>query len=519
MKLAPVIDLLTEGRERADASGVAIRAAMDPTDAGNARRLAAVAGDDLRAVTGTGWVAWDGTRWAPDDVEATTAMRWALKTVASIRDEDTALRAAGADDAALRARYRHHLNSQNRPRLDAMLHLARVAMQVHPDDLDANPDLLNTPAGTVHLPTGEIHPPCREDFITRSTNVAPRPGDTPVWDAFLRKVLPDPDLRAYVQREAGYCLTGHTHEQTFHVLHGAGANGKSVFERTLKHVCGEYATSAAAETFMVSRRGGGDTRSDLVRLRGARLVSFSETSDGLRFDDRLIKEVTGGEAITARALYAAEVTFTPRFKLHASCNGLPRFDGADFAMRRRLRVVPFGVQIPESEQDPQLAARLAAEAPGILAWAIEGAARWYTDGLGTCAAVEEASAASADDMDPIGLFLADRCHRSPNAFTPSASIATAYSEWADANRQPDLGAKKIGDGLARHGLVGVRSGGQRGWKGLELRREDTSVTDRDGSSRHFPRRKDSGTSGTTRHDLSHGPQNALTADVLNGEAA
>lgn len=324
----------------------------------------------------------------------------------------------------------------------------------------------------------------------------------PTWTAFLAQILPGPELRAYFQRLVGYVLTGHTREQIFAVLLGSGANGKSVAMRTLSRVFGDYATAAAAETFMTSRRGGGDTRSDLVRLRGARLVSTSETSDGLRFDDRLIKEVTGGEAITARALYSAEVTFTPAFSLVVSCNALPRFDGADYAMRRRLRVVPFSVQIPAHEQDPALASRLAREAEGILAWAIAGAQAWYAHGLGTCAAVESASDLSADDMDPVGAFLEERCERLPNAWTSSAEIATAYGEWAHANRQPELGAKKLGDALSRHALVSAKSGGRRGWKGLEIASADRPRTGQDGSSRKSPMRNDSESPGTIRPDPS-----------------
>lgn len=478
-------------------------AKLDPTDAGNAQRLAALAVDELRAVTGAGWIVWDGHRWAPDDSEDTAATRCALRAARAISDECDVLRAEGADDNAVRARYGHFLRSQSRPRLEAMLKLARVELQAHPEDLDADPDVLNTPTGVVELHSGDVRPHDRRDLITRTTRVIYDPdAAAPAWDAFLEEVLPDEELRAFMRRAAGYLLTGRTDEQVFFVLNGSGANGKSVLVRTLHRVLGDYATSAAAETFMVSRRGGGDTRSDLVRLRGARLVSTSETSDGLRFDDRLVKEVTGGESITARALYSPEVTFTPRFKLLVSCNALPRFDGADYAMRRRLRVVPFSVQIPAERQDPALAAKLAAEAPGILAWAAQGAREWYEQGLGTCGAVEAASALSAADMDPVGMFLDERCSIEPAAFTTSSAIATAYSEWAAANKQPDLGAKKLGDSLGRHGLTNGKRSGKRGWNGVRIAAEEQSWTDVDGSSRHFPAGTNYESSGTIRPDPS-----------------
>lgn len=474
-------------------------AALDPTDAGNARRLAARSQHHLRAVTGLGWVLWDGTRWHPDDVESSAAMRWAVKSADAIKDECDVLRAQGADDKTVTARFAHHLKSQGAPRLEAALKLARLGNAIAPDDLDANPDVLNTPTGTVELRTGKLRAHTREDLISRSTNVPYQPGaNASAWTAFLQQVLPDPELRAYVQRAAGYILTGHTSEQVFLVLLGSGANGKSVFVRTLSRVLGEYATAAAAETFMLSRRGGGDTRSDLVRLRGHRLVTTSETSDGLQFDERLLKEVTGGEQITARALYAPEVTFTPRLTLVVSCNGLPRFDGADYAMRRRLRVIPFSVQIPDEYQDPRLADKLGREAPSILAWAIEGARAWYRDGLGTCDAVQAASADSADEQDPIGQFLEEACTRDPLATTTSADMAKAYGNWADQNRGPNLGARTLGAGLRRHGIEQYRTKNTRGWKGIST----TPVTRGDASSRDFPTDTEPGTSGTTRHHVS-----------------
>lgn len=482
---------------------------LAPTDLGNAHRLVRRARGELLAVASGGWLVWDGTRWAPDDPQATVAIKAAMHTAEEIQAEVGALRAGGAADKELSQRFQFHLRSQGQPRLRAMLDLARALLPVRAADLDRDRDRLTTPVGTVDLRTGKLRAHDRADLITKTTRTEYDPeAQAPAWDAFLAQVMPDPALRRWIQRLAGYLLTGHTGEQELYALLGTGANGKSVFVSTIARAAGDYALNSSIETFMASpHRGGGDARPDLVRLRGARLVTASESAAGMQFNERLVKEITGGEPITARAMYRAEETFTPQFKLLVSCNALPRFDGSDYALRRRLRVVPFDVTIAEADRDPHLTRRLERESAGILAWMVRGAVAWYADGLGECAAVASASERSARDMDPVGRFLEDRCALVGEAFSTSAQIAAAYTAWARENREPEFSAKRIADTLHRHGLRDGRKkvAGRltRGWNGvLLITNPDAPVTRGDTSSRTSSRENDLKSPGTTCHHVS-----------------
>ena len=493
-------------------------AAQEATDAGNAQRFAIRSAGRLLAVVGDSWAAWDGTRFARDDAEATRATRHALQTAEAIKHECDVLRSGGSDDDAVKARFSHFLRSQARQRIEAMMKLARVELATDPERLDTDPDLLNTPSGTVHLPTGELRPHDPADLLTRRTVAAYEPeARAPTWERHLERTMPDPDLRAYFKRWVGYASTGHTTEQKFAIALGPGGTGKSTTARAISETLGDYACTAAAETFMQSRRGGGETRSDLVRLRGARWVTMSEATDGLRFDERLIKEVTGGERITARALYSAEVSYTPTLKLFISCNAVPNFDGADSAMRRRLRVIPFEVQIPDDDQDGKLAAKLAQEAPGILAWIIEGAREWYAHGLGNCAAVEAASAASSQAADPVGQFIEDECVRDPSAFIPAADLAEAFGRWAERHRQPELGATRLGNALSKHGIGASREyvNGKRVRvrTGVRFTSQGANGTTRDGFSRESYTGSNLESPGKTCPVPSQALEQAVSADA------
>ena len=518
------IGLLPEERDAgtpqpSSLGGVTRRCAeQEPTDAGNAQRLAIRAENRVLAVVGAGWAIWDGTRYAADDAESTRATKLALSVTDEIKSECDVLRSDGASDDAVKARFSHCLRSQQRPRIEALMKLARPALAISAERLDADPDLLNTPSGTVHLPTGKLRPHDPADLLTRRTVAAYEPdAKAPTWECHLERVLPDPELRAFFKRLIGYALTGHTTEQILAILFGPGGTGKSTTLRALSETLGDYAAAAAAETFMQSRRGGGDTRSDLVRLLGRRFVTSSEATDGLRLDERLVKEITGGERVTARALYSAEVSFTPAFQLFISCNALPAFDGADSAMRRRLRVIPFESEIPDADQDGKLAATLAREAPGILAWAIEGAREWYEQGLGNCAAVEAASAASSQAADPVGQFIEDECVRDPEAFIPAADLADAYGRWAERYRQPELGAVRLGNAFSKHGIQTSREyvNGKRVRvrEGIRFASQTPNGTDRDGFNRESYTGANLENPGATRPNLSHSLEQGVSADV------
>jgi putative DNA primase/helicase len=281
-----------------------------------------------------------------------------------------------------------------------------------PDVFDADPWLLNTPTGIINLRTGEQRPHDPAAHLTKSTAVgAAEDCPIPRWEAFLSEILPDPQIRAFVQRVSGYALTAQIREHAFFFCFGLGANGKGVLLNTLCGIFGDYATVASMETFTVNQ---GDRHpTDLAMLRGARLVVSQETEEGRRWAESRIKALTGGDPITARFMRADFFTFSPQFKLVIAGNHKPQLRNVDEAMRRRLHLIPFLQTIPAQRRDPELAERLREEWPGILAWALRGCLAWQSVGLQPPDSVRDATDDYFASEDAIGRWLDECCIVAP----------------------------------------------------------------------------------------------------------
>jgi putative DNA primase/helicase len=242
------------------------------------------------------------------------------------------------------------------------------------DQWDADPWLLNTPDGVVDLKTGILRPHRIEDYMTKITAIGPG-GNCPLFLAFLDRIMSgDHEVISYIQRVFGYGLTGEIIEHALFFWYGTGANGKSVLLSTVSGLLGDYHTAAPIETFTVSNSDRHPT--DLAGLRGARLVSASETEEGRRWAEAKIKQLTGGDRIAARFMRQDFFTYQPAFKLIIAGNHKPSLRSVDEAIRRRFHLVPFAVTIPEHERDLELTKKLKAEWPGILAWIIQGCVEW-----------------------------------------------------------------------------------------------------------------------------------------------
>lgn len=463
---------------------VALRPKAEETDAGNAQRFALDWGDELRHVAGFGWHAWDGRRWRHDDDGA--AMRRAVATARLIVQESKPLRehaeqlATQADDADAKSKAKSAdkaagrrlawaMSSQAAPRLKACLEIARTDSRLiaRADDLDADPWALSVGTGVIDLRTGQLRPHSRDELHTRLVPIAYEPDATcPRFDEFLATVLEgDAELIDWLQRAVGYTLTGDNREQVLFVMHGDGANGKSTLLNVLVGMLGEHAITADSRTFTLA---GADraARSDLARLRGRRLVVASEIPRGAQLDEDLVKRITGGERITARFNRMDEFEYTPAFKLWLGVNHLPVVQGDDHAIWRRLRIVPFRHRV--TRPDLEFGRRLHAELPGILAWALRGCARWQTEGLGTCNAVEQATESYRREQDQVARFVEERCTRNGAASTRNGDIYDAYAAWANAYDLPVVGQRELGHALTRLGFVAGKSDGQRVRKGLAL---------------------------------------------------
>ena len=297
--------------------------------------------------------------------------------------------------------------------------------------------MLNTPGVVVDLRTGKLRPPA--DFMTKMTAVAPD-GKCTRWLAFLDRITGrDADLINYLQRVIGYALTGEIKEHAIFFGHGTGANGKSVLISTISGIMGDYHKATSIETFTASKFDRHPT--EVAALQGARLVTASETERGRQWAESRIKELTGGDLVTARFMRQDFFEYRPQFKLFIAGNHTPGLGGVDEAMRRRFHMIPFSVTIPKPERDTDLVEKLKAEWPGILAWAIRGCLMWRALGLQKPKAVVEASEAYLEAEDAVGTWINEKCERRPHAWTASADLFASWSAWAKSAGE-EIGSQK-----------------------------------------------------------------------------
>lgn len=345
------------------------------------------------------------------------------------------------------------------------------------DGWDPDPLLLGTPTGTVDLRTGLLRPSDQAEGITKTTAVAPSEAvDCLLWLQFLADATGgDADLIRFLQQWAGYCLTGITREHALVFIYGPGANGKSVFVNVLMGLLKDYATTAAADTFMASK---GDRHpTDLAMLRGARLVTASETEEGCLWAESRLKQLTGGDPITARFMRQDFFTYLPLFKLTIVGNHQPVLRNVDEAMRRRVNIVPF-TRKPE-QPDPDLEEKLKAEWPGILRWMIGGCLDWQRSELVRPASVTAATQAYFADQDLFRQWLEDECRVEPGAsylWEKTVDLFASWSVYAKAAGEHPGSLKNFGPAMIRHGLQPHRTKQVRGWAGIRLKSTATAVT-------------------------------------------
>lgn len=377
----------------------------DKSDMGNARRLVDMYRDKLRFVHGPDrWLIWDGTRWKPD--EKGGIMRCAKACVKAM------YRAAGEPTEPFfdKNLAKWAITCQNVSRLDAMIKTAKSEPEfaITQDDLDSNVWLLNCLNGTVDLRTGTLQKHNANDLITKRVEVEFDPkASYKLWESFLHKIFGgDSDLIRFIQRCVGYSITGAIVEHVLLFMYGGGSNGKSTFIETITELLNEYACQIPTESLTVHDRS--SVPADIAMLAGARIVATSETETDQRMAESMVKQLTGGDKITARFMRQNFFTFKATHKLWMTGNHKLTVRGTDTGIWRRIRLIPFSVTISDAQKDHNLKAKLEQEFPGILAWAVEGCLNWQKDGLGTCAAVETATNEYRSEMDVIADFI-DTC--------------------------------------------------------------------------------------------------------------
>jgi len=456
--------------EEADEETTPAQTGPNLTDLGNAQRLAARYGENLRYVAEWGWLGWNGKHWQMDATGV--AERYARRVVQDLYREASQLRKKQQPKRAA-AVASWAFKSEGSSRLDAMVHQAQFeeAIVARPDEFNADPWILTCANGTIDLPIGELRASSRDDYATRASPVAFDPdAPAPTWHAFLEKILPDAEVRAFVQRFAGYTMTGSTDEQCLAFLYGPGGNGKSTLLGMLQRVLGDFATHTPPETLMVKQQGGG-IPNDIAALDGRRMVTTIEVEDGKRLAESLIKSLTGQDLITARFMRREFFTFRPVFKVWLAANHKPIIRGTDHAIWRRIYLIPFTVQITEAERkaDPDFLKRLAGELPGILRWCVEGCTAWLRDGLQPPEAVLKATRDYRAEMDVIAPFLDECCVLVRGKEAYAGALYQSYTAWCQQNGYEPLKQRTFGTQLTDAGLERDRgTDGKHLWRGIHL---------------------------------------------------
>ncbi len=412
------------------------------TDLGNAERLIDAYGADLRYDRNRGaWLVWTAKRWEYDSTGEVN--RLAMKVVRSLYKQ---LREADSDRA--KDLLAHIKRSESAPRLAAIVDVARdlPGVSVKTENLDHDPWLLNCLNGTVDLRTGELRPHARGDLITKLAPVEYDPGaQCPRWTRFLEEVFQgDSEIIGFAKRMAGYCLTGSTREESVFMLTGKGQNGKTKLVEALRAVMGDYGANTPFMTFIERRDA---NTADLAALTGKRLVTASEGEDTQSFNESLLKELTGGDQVTCRHLYRDFFTYTPSFKIVFSTNEVPRIRSQNYAMKRRVKLIPFRQRFYDPEdgrgpvKDDRLLEKLQAEKNGILAWAVAGCLEWQRIGLATPQVIRQEVERLFESQDPLAEFIESECEIRPGGEIAVSEMWQAYHLWCDETNSPTTSAE------------------------------------------------------------------------------
>lgn len=417
----------------------------DMTDTGNAHRMYDRFGHIIRySYNRKKWYYWDGKAWRLDDSGE-------IKKLADVICEDIKREAFQEQDEKTQADMLKWASKTASSRgKEAMIkecqHLPGVPAS--PDDFDSYAEYINCQNGIVNLRTGELLPHdsnflmskvCHSDYDVE--------GKKPkMWLKFLNDVTAgNKALQKYIQKSVGYSLTGSNREQCAYFLYGMGNNGKSTFLDTIADLLGGYASNAQPETIMMRKWGDGGALSDIARLKSARFVTSEEATEGVRLNEGLLKQLTGGSKITCRFLYGDEFEYTPEFKIWIATNHKPVIRGTDVGIWRRIKLIPFEVNISAEKVDKNLKYKLRKEFPQILRWAVDGCRMWMTEGIEEPECVLEAVKEYKQEMDLLAGFIEQcividyTCGERVNA----SDLFKVYIQWAKDNNEYEMSSKKF----------------------------------------------------------------------------
>ena len=447
------------------------------TDLGNARRWVQRYGRDYHWCADSshgGWIAWTGSRWQPDrknrahhDAKAMSDLVRAEAARAAREAQEKEGGEAGA--MAYKEWMQWAQASEAGPRIRSVLDIAHSdpLVSIDIDAFDQDPMLFNTPGETLQLYPGEVRPHRREDLLMHQGGVAFDPNArADRWAEFVLEIMGgDVEMAAYLQRIAGYCMTGVLREPAFFIFHGNGRNGKGTFVERIRKVLGTYAANTPTSTFLAKNDGG--IPNDVAALKGRRMVTMSETESGAKLEEALVKQVTGKDPVSARFMRGEFFDFIPLFKAILQTNHQPTVKNMDDGIWSRIFLVPFNVSF-KGREDTTLDAKLDVELPGILNWMLDGVIEWKEKGLSPPERAVKAVAKYKEDMDVIARFLEDCTIRSSMDSTTNPEMFAAWKEWCQENNEREGSQRNFTQRMeARGDLVHSKASG-RPWEGIKL---------------------------------------------------
>lgn len=424
------------------------------------------------------WFFFNGSYWQ-EDIGNQRVELAAERVANSIKKEKPELSFSTKtdEDKAMNEWYKFQKDSRSHMAKMHMIDEFKKYVIVKHGEFDKEDMLLNTESGYVDLSSGELHDHDIDKKFSHQTvaeysdNV-----DAPLWEKFLNQIFNnDEELIHYVQKAIGYSFTGSVDEQCLFILNGRGRNGKSVFSNVVSDVAGNYAKQMNVQTIVAKKNQSGSANSDIARLEGARIVTSSELNEGDRFDESLVKQLTGGDKILARFLYGSEFEYKPKFKIWMATNHLPIIRGTDDGIWRRIKIIPFNIQIPKEKVDKKLEYKLKAEYTGILNWIVQGAIMWQQEGLEDPEAVTKVIETYRAEMDPLDAFLEECCTTGQNYSIKAREMYDAYHEWAKESEEYKMSMTKFGREMSKK-LLRVKK--RDGWYyvGLKLKEPDSDYT-------------------------------------------
>ena len=454
------------------------------TDLANARRFVARYGGQTRyCQRWKKWLAWDGTRW---EIDALGAVRRMAQNIAD--DVWDQFHHSGQDAES----QRWAQATAGEHGLRRMLGEAEVHLAVTPEQLDADPWLLNCRNGVLDLRTGELLPHDPARMLTKLCPVEfAAEAPSPLWQRTVAEVMSgDPEMVPFLQRLAGYFLTGDVREQVMPILIGDGANGKSTLVEAITRVLGDYATPL--DPNVIASKWGDDVHpTERSVLAGRRLAIACETSDGCRLNEAAVKGLTGGDAITTRRMREDNWSFRPTHKIVLVTNHLPTITGTDYGIWRRLLPVAFRRRFSPEECDRSLPERLRSEDQGILAWMVRGCLAWQRNGLQVPATVLASAARYRSDQDILGELIATLCVAEPGNRLWLRDLEWAASRRCRALGERPPGSRALAKRLEQLGYVKGRSS-QVYFEGLRLVAEEAVDGEESGFDEKLGRADSSG---------------------------